>query len=397
MKTKLREKQWAEKYPDVGTGPLPTEPYVSQERFAVERDRIFRRCWINVGRIEEVPDVGDYFVRDIAICGASVLIIRGSDGVVSGFHNVCSHRSNALVLDERGSCPGRIHCHFHNWVYSDTGELVWVPDEENFFDLDKRDHGLTPVSTDIWKGFVFVHLDPEPAETLRDYLGGVADQLEGCPFGQMPLIQTYSVEERANWKVGLDAQNELYHFPFQHRHVAGDAFLTNDKQQIRYQDLRLYNYHSVWSCEYSETRSSTPLTSTLYKFDGVLRRAFEIPQMIGEMDFFTVFPNFVILLYQLGNSTSYLTYHFWPLAVDRTIWEIRIHFREAMTVRERLRQEYFKCFFRDTLQEDTAMHESVHRGLGSRAKSHLILQDSEIAIRHFHKVMADRIGSARLV
>ena len=201
---------------------------------------------------------------------------------------------------------------------------------------------------------MFVHLDPEPPETLRDYLGGVADQLDGCPFGQMPLSQTYRVEERANWKVGLDAQNELYHFPFQHRHVAGDVFVTNDKQQSRYQDLRLYNYHSVWSCEYSETQKSTPLTSTLYKFDGVLR-AFKIPQMIGGMDFFTVFPNFVILLYQLGTSTSYLTYHFWPLAVDRTIWEIRTHFREPLTVRERLRQEYFKCISRDTLQEDTAM------------------------------------------
>jgi len=392
MKTELREKQWVEKYPDVGTEPLPTEPYLSQERFALERDLVFRRSWINVGRVDEIPGIGDYFVRDIAICKASILVVRGSDGIVRAFHNVCSHRSNTLVLDERGTCPGRLNCHFHNWVYSDTGELLWVPDEENFFDLDKRDHGLTPVNMDIWEGFVFVHLDPEPTQTLQSYLGGVADQLAGCPFDKMPLSQTYRVEERANWKVGLDAQNELYHFPFQHRHVAGDAFRTNDKRQSRYQDLRLYNYHSVWSCEYGESHKLTPIASTLYKFDGILR-AFTIPQMIGEMDFFTVFPNFVILLYQLGTSTSYLTYHFWPLAVDRTIWEIRVHFREPLSVRERIRQEYFKCISRDTLQEDTAMHEAVHSGLASRAKPHIILQDNEIAIRHFHKVMEDRIGA----
>ena len=83
------------------------------------------------------PDNGDYFVRDIAICKASVLIIRGSDGIVRAFHNVCSHRGNTLVLDERGSCPGSVYCHFHNWVYSDTGALIRVPDEENFFDLDQ--------------------------------------------------------------------------------------------------------------------------------------------------------------------------------------------------------------------------------------------------------------------
>ena len=391
MKTVMREKQWTERYPELGTDPLPTESYVSDEQFLLERDLIFRRTWINVGRVDEIPEAGDYFVRNIAICKVSILTIRGSDGVVRGFHNVCSHRSNRLVSDERGTCRRTLHCRFHNWAYDDKGMLIRVPDEENFFDFDKRDHGLSPVTTDIWGGFIFVHLEPDPAETLRDYLGGVADQLDGCPFHEMPLMQTYTVEEHANWKVGLDAQNELYHFPFQHRRVAGDTFVMNDKRQIRYQNLILYNNHSVWSCEYNSRQKSTPLASSLYRFDGIIR-SFAIPQMIGDMDFFTVFPNFVILLYQLGTSTSYLTYHFWPLAVDRTIWEIRIHFREPLSVRERLRQEYFKCISRDTLQEDTAMHETVHAGLSSRAKSHIILQDNELAIRHFHKVLDDRIA-----
>ena len=261
MKTVMREKQWAEKYPDLGTEPVPTEPYVSDEHYELERERIFRRCWINVGRIDEIPNPGDYFVREIAICKTSVLIIRGSDGIVRGFHNVCSHRGNTLVLDGRGTCPGSVYCHFHNWVYSDTGELIRVPDEENFFDLDKRDHGLTPVDTDFWEGFVFVHLGAEPAETLREYLGGVADQLDGCPFHEMPLMQTYLVDERANWKVGLDAQNELYHLPFQHRRILGDSFLMNDKGHCRFQDVNLYNYHTVWSCEYDPTHKPGPFFS----------------------------------------------------------------------------------------------------------------------------------------
>ena len=79
MKTDLRPGQWAEKYPELGTAPLPTEPYVSQEFFELERDRVFARAWLNVGRVDEIPEAGDYFVRDIAICGASVLVIRGAD------------------------------------------------------------------------------------------------------------------------------------------------------------------------------------------------------------------------------------------------------------------------------------------------------------------------------
>ena len=150
--------------------------------------------------------------------------------------------------------------------------------------------------------------------------------------------------------------------------MLGDAFVMNESKQVRYRDLRLYDRHSVWSCEFQRGQEPTPVAETLFRFDGVLR-AFTIPQMIGEMDFFALFPNLVILLYQLGSSTSYLTYSFWPLAVDRTLWEIRVHFREPLTLRERLRQEYFKCTYRDTLQEDTAMHESLHAGLASRAKS----------------------------
>ena len=130
---------------------------------------------------------------------------------MSGFHNVCSHRSNRLVADERVSCRGALFRRFYNWAYSDRGELVRVSDEEKFIGLDKRDHGLTPVDIDIWRGFIFVHLTPDPAETLRDYLGGVADRLDGCPFDEMKLSQVYTVEERANWKVVLDAQNEVYH------------------------------------------------------------------------------------------------------------------------------------------------------------------------------------------
>ena len=292
MKTAMREKQWAQKYPELGTAPLPTDPYVSEEYFALERDRVFRRAWINVGRTDEVPGAGDYFVRDVDVCKVSVLVIRGSDGVVRGFHNVCSHRSNKLVLDERGSCPGSLNCHFHNWVYSDKGKLVRVPDEENFFDLDKRDHGLTPIELDTWEGFIFVHLGPEPAVTLREFLGGVADQLDGFPFHEMRAIQTWRVEERANWKVALDAQNELYHFPYMHRRVLGNIFAMNDKGQCRYQDVSLYGHHCVWACEYHRSLDLTPLKVALYSA-GMVTRELRVPQMIGEMDFVVLFPNFV--------------------------------------------------------------------------------------------------------
>ena len=390
----MRQGMWSEKYPDLGANPLPTEPYISEEHFALERERVFRRSWLQVGRVDEIPDAGDYFVRDIAICNASVLIIRGSDGVVRGFHNVCSHRSNRLVADERGSCGGALFCRLHNWAYSDTGDLVSVPNEENFFGLDRRDHGLTPVDTDIWQGFIFVHLAPDPAETLRNYLGGVADRLDSCPFHEMKLSQVYRVEERANWKVVLDAQNEVYHLPYQHRWTLGQSFAKDDTGNCYFKEILLYDYHSFWSCDYQSFQKLTPLKIALF-YGGDTAGALHVPDMVGDLDHYLLFPNGILSLFKVGRWMGCITYMLWPVAVDRTIWEIRMHFSAPATRRERLQQEFFKCFIRDTLQEDTLAHESVHAGIASGVRSHLILQDDELPIRHFHKVLGDYAGYGR--
>ena len=227
---------------------------------------------------------------------------------MSGFHNVCSHRSNRLVVDERGSCRGALFCRFHNWAYSDRDELVRVPDEEKFIGLDKRDHGLTPVDIDIWRGFIFVHLAPDPAETLRDYLGGVADRLDGCPFDEMKLSQVYTVEEHANWKVVLDAQNEVYHLPHKHRWTLGDAFAKDDTGNCRFKEVILYDHHSFWSVDYRSFQDLTPLKIALFIGDDDAG-AFKVPNMIGELDHYLLFPNGIIMLFNVGR---------WPLRPRKT-------------------------------------------------------------------------------
>lgn len=393
MSRPTRDNQhWAEAYPQLGTGPLPTEPYISEEYFALERDQVFRKCWLNVGRVEDIPETGDYFIRDIDICGVSVLVIRGSDGTVRSFHNVCSHRGNRLLPDGRGNCGTTLRCRFHNWTYNDKGALVHVPDEEKFYDFDKKDHGLAPVSTDTWEGFVFINLDPNPATTLREYLGGVTERLDGCPFHEMKPLQAYRVEEQANWKVVLDAPNELYHLPYQHRRTLGHVFTKNGLSHSRFKDFTLYGHHNCWSGEYGQSQKLTPFKIALF-LNGDDTPESHIPHRFGDMDHFNLFPNTVLTLYRVGKSTSCITYNLWPVAVDRTIWEIRFYFREAVSVRERLQQEYFKCLIRETLQEDSAAHENVFAGVSSRAKAHILLQDDESPIRHVRKVLEHHSGA----
>ena len=203
-----------------------------------------------------------------------------------------------------------------------------------------------------------------------------------------------AVAVRANWKVVQDGQNEVYHFPFQHRRILEGSFIRNEKGHCRVQDVNLYNNHSVWSCEYPAFQKLTPLGVTLAA-DASRTPMFHPPQMIGKMDHMVVFPNFVILLIQIGLTTCYVTYNLWSLAVDRTIWEIPMHFTEPRSVRERLRQEYFKCITLDTLQEDTVGHESIFAGLATSAKSHVIVQDGEVPLRFFHRTVEDHVGFYR--
>lgn len=384
--------RWAKAHPGLGTGPVAVAPYISQEFFDRERERVFRRAWLNLGRVEEVPRPGDYVVKEIAICNASILIIRGQDGVVRGFHNVCSHRGNTLVGNAKGTCRGYLTCNFHSWGYDSAGNLKWVPDEQNFFDLNKAEHGLTPVVTEVWNGFIFVHLDAHPRETLAEYLGAVAEQLQGAPFERLALAHGYRVEEKANWKVGLDAQNEVYHLPFQHRYAFPDNFLTDDKGYCRITDLRLFKYHSVYSCAYNPDHKLMPSEKAIFRI-GNGDASCRMPR-IGDFDFYTIFPNFCILLFKGLASDTCQTFNFWPLAVDRTIWEIRMYQAPARNAGQLIAHEYWKRQIRNVLEEDATAHETVHAGLASGAKTSVILQDDEIQIRHFHKVLEDYVAGA---
>ena len=179
--------KWHDRYPELGTGPLPIEPYISREYFEKERERIFRKTWLNIGRVEQIPNPGDYFVKDLAICNTSILVVRGKDRAIRAFHNMCSHRGNQLVWDAKGTCKV-FTCKFHGWAYTLDGSLHHITDEQNFFGLKKEELGMTPVAVDTWEGFIFINVDPEPKETLHEYLGEIGTGLlkRGSAVDRLP-------------------------------------------------------------------------------------------------------------------------------------------------------------------------------------------------------------------
>src|SRR3546814_1750310 len=98
-----------------------------------------------LGRVEQLPEKGSFFTKTIEIWNAPIVVTRGSDDRIQAFYNVCAHRGNQVVLTERGRAS-RFSCNYHNWVYRNDGSLMGVPDEANFFDLDKKKCGLVPIA-----------------------------------------------------------------------------------------------------------------------------------------------------------------------------------------------------------------------------------------------------------
>lgn len=194
---------------------IPVERHTSDEFWELEQEHVWGKVWAMAGRVEDIPNPGDYFVfKDL---GDPLLIVRGTDGVVRCFYNTCQHRGAPVVREERGS-NRRLRCQYHSWTYEiDGGTLVALPDERDFVDLDWEQRCLPKVSCDTFGGFIFVNRDPD-AKPLADWIGPAAEMF--APFKPEGLREIYreSIIVPCNWKVTAEAFLEVYHFKHIHQH-----------------------------------------------------------------------------------------------------------------------------------------------------------------------------------
>jgi Rieske 2Fe-2S family protein len=206
-----------------GRPTLSGRDYHAPEVFELEREKVFFREWFYVGRADEAPEAGDFLTADVA--GESVLVVRGKDGELRGFYNVCRHRGSRICDPEtHGHAKGAIKCPYHAWSYSYDGELIGTPlispDE-----LDRSTLSLWPVSVDVWQGFVFVHLG-EPERGVRESFEHQSDlplQYEPWLMDELRTAQQTVTELRANWKILVENYNECLHCPTVHPELVAVA------------------------------------------------------------------------------------------------------------------------------------------------------------------------------
>ena len=145
------------------------------EFYAREVESIFRRAWLPVASMTDLPNDNCYVVADVPPLNTSLIVARGDDGKVRAFHNVCRHRGAQLVKYHSG-CRKALTCGFHGWTYATDGRLIGVTDKTQFADLDPERLGLVPVNAEVWEDYVFVYFVLNLWGMLQHWLGKFHDQ-----------------------------------------------------------------------------------------------------------------------------------------------------------------------------------------------------------------------------
>jgi phenylpropionate dioxygenase-like ring-hydroxylating dioxygenase large terminal subunit len=197
---------------------LPAWVYNHPELTRLEHERILMPSWQIVCHVTSIPKIGDYETFDLG--PESVVVLRDRDGSIRAFHNVCRHRG-ARLLDGAGNCPATITCPYHGWTYRHDGALIGMPVKQSFPGLNRADHALRSVRTDIAFGFVFVCLAPDSAfglpQPVSQMWGKLGEELAASRCRDMvPLSPISSDVWNVDWKIAMDNYLESYHVPIGH-------------------------------------------------------------------------------------------------------------------------------------------------------------------------------------
>ncbi len=394
------------RYPELGTGPLDVKPLIDPALFELERERIFKQTWLYVARAEELAEPGDYKLRRLHVANTSVIIVRDRNGAVHAFHNICTHRGNKLIPEQGEQSLGHtathtLTCRFHAWTFNTDGALRGVARQESFADLDKSCLGLKRIHCDEWEGFIFINLAERPRQSLIEYLDGMADHFAGYPYHEAGLRFRYSTVLNCNWKVALYAFSEGYHVPTIH------AGTFPSLATLEHTEFRCFGPHSTSGLYVPPVPGlePTPVTANL---GGRLRASDrhrphieQLPAHINpdrredfQFEFPVFFPNLLIHLCA-GNGypgMAFFHHQFWPIAVDKTLWEGTNYFRAPDTVSERVAIAHTNALHRNAWLEDTSTMEDTYQALSSGVLDEMVLMDEELMIRNTHKHWHDYMG-----
>ena len=317
---------------------IPAPWYFDTRIERLEREGVFAANWQVVGRLDRVEKPGQFFTIDVN--QEPLLIVRGEDGKLRAFYNVCRHHA-AAVESQASGCAKQFRCPYHGWTYGNDGALKGMVEFEGVRDFERKDNGLVPIRVDTWENFVFVNLDGKAAP-LQEFLGKVPSLVAPLRLTErLHYFDRRIYTLQCNWKVYVD--NYLdggYHVPHAHKGLSS---------VVEYTKYTVENFER--SClQSSPLDASAALDSAI----GATRQ--------GHAFYLWIYPNFMINAYSGVMDTNLVL----PLGIGKcaVIFDYYFadtspaaaqHHRESITVSEKVQDE------------DMAICDSVQRGLASRA------------------------------
>ena len=339
---------------------IPNTWYTSPEVAEAECRAIFGSTWQMAGRTDQVEKPGSYLTANVA--GEPILVVRGEDGELRAFFNVCRHRA-APILNEPCGAATKLRCRYHGWTYDLTGKLRGTPEFDGVADFRKEDNGLVPVAVSSWGPFVWVHLDP-PTQSVEEYLAPLPAWAKGR-LDSLRFARRVEYELACNWKVYVD--NYLdggYHVNTVHPALAGVLDYSGYKTTL----------HTNSSVQTSPIRPGDPNDPAGRTRTGT------------EAAYWWVFPNFMLNAYAGVMDTNRVI----PLGPDRCRVVFDYYFA-AGTPADFIDQSV--AVAHQVQVEDVGICEEVQRGLNSR--SYTVGRFSvkrEAGGYHFHRLLAGALS-----
>ena len=317
---------------------IPSPWYFDPRIARLENERVFARNWQVAGRVDQVRENGQFFTIELG--EEPMVVVRGEDGVLRAFYNVCRHHAAAVVTEPSG-CAKQFRCPYHGWTYGNDGALKGMVEFEGVCDFDRSRNGLVSAPVDTWENFVFVNL-ARRAGPLQEFLGTVPELVR--PLGLQSKLKFFDRRVytlNCNWKVYVD--NYLdggYHVPHAHKGLSS---------VIEYTSYTIENFERA-------CLQSSPLSADA----GSEARVASTRQ--GRAFYLWIYPNFMINAYQGVMDTNLVL----PLAVDRCAVVFDYYFAETGPQAEARNRESIRVS--EVVQdEDMAICDAVQKGLGSRA------------------------------
>ncbi|MFN4099567.1 MAG: aromatic ring-hydroxylating oxygenase subunit alpha, partial [Pararhodobacter sp.] len=352
----------------------PGWTYHSDALFELERDQVFLNHWQVVGHENDIPSPGDWLAFDLL--GERALVVRGRDGVVRAFHNLCRHRGARVVDGVQGQCRGALVCPFHGWVYNLDGTLRGAAQPGSFGEMDRDDFGLKPIEMDLFHGFLFLRFKPGPQPPLGELMAPfVTDFAAYETAGLLPVATPgWGTDLPVNWKSVRDVDNEGYHVPLAHPSL----------QELYGRDYRdLYLKHGLHASFgfFGDKPGQRWSVKNYLKFS--TERPDLPPHLRRAWTYYGLFPATVFAFTPEGAQF----YHELPLNTRKTRLTGRLYRRPGEDRQQKLARYLAMRIDRDTSAEDRQLTIWSNEATTSRGFEGFHLSDLEYGVRRHHDLL----------